>query len=300
MPVEIELSSLDLRYEGHRMKNAGLEERLLASILQRGLEEPLEGVEVDGAHILLNGFKRYRCARKLQLPTVSYASLGEDAAAGILSLLRTSNNRALSILEQAAFIDELHAIRNLSVAQIARELSRSKSWVSMRLGLIAEMSATIRAKLFSGAFPVYPYMYTLRQFMRMNGAKLEEVEQFVTAVSGHGLSVREIEQLAHGFFRGPDSFRQEILKGNLALPLKQLRQVPQDPDGCSEFERVLLGDLELTQKYIQRVMGKSQEQERLKSRAFYAQAHLLTAGLLSRAPAFHHSIKQLHDRSGQA
>lgn len=58
MAVELELSSLDLRYEGHRMKNAGLEERLLASILQRGLEEPLEGVEVDGAHILLNGFKR--------------------------------------------------------------------------------------------------------------------------------------------------------------------------------------------------------------------------------------------------
>jgi hypothetical protein len=300
MTVELELSSLDLRYEGHRMKNAGLEERLLASILQRGLEEPLEGVEVDGAHILLNGFKRYRCAHRLQLPTVPYASIGQDEAAGILSLLRISNNRALSILEQAAFIDELHATRNLSVAQIAQELSRSKSWVSMRLGLIAEMSATIRAKLFSGAFPVYPYMYTLRQFMRMNGVKLEQVEQFVTAVSSHGLSVREIEQLAHGFFRGPDSFRQEILKGNLALPLQQLRQVPQDPDGCSEFERVLLGDLELTQKYIQRVMGKSQEQERLKSRAFYAQAHLLTAGLLSRATAFHHSIKQLHDRSGQA
>ncbi len=70
MAQELELSSLDLRYEGHRLKNAGLEERLLASILQRGIEEPLEGVEVDGAHILLNGFKRHRCARKLQLPTV--------------------------------------------------------------------------------------------------------------------------------------------------------------------------------------------------------------------------------------
>lgn len=300
MAQELELSSLDLRYQGHRMKNAAVEERLLTAILQRGIEEPLEGVEVDGPQVLLNGFKRYRCARKLGLCTVPYASIGEDEVAGILSLLRTSNNRALSILEQAAFIDELHATRQLSVAQIAEELSRSKSWVSMRLGLIGEMSQSIRAKLFSGAFPVYPYMYTLRQFMRMNRAKLDEVEQFVTAVSDHGLSVREIEQLAHGFFRGPESFRQEILKGNLALPLQQLRQVPQDPDGCSEFERVLLGDLELSQKYMQRVMGKSQDLQRLNSRAFYAQAHLLTAGLLSRAPAFHHSIKQLHDRSGQA
>ena len=39
-----------------------------------------------------------------------------------------------------------------------------------------------------------------------------------------------------------------------------MRQVPQSPDGCNEFERVLLGDLELTQKYMQRVMGKSQDQ----------------------------------------
>jgi predicted transcriptional regulator len=299
MSQDVELSSLDLRYEGYRMKNAGLEERLLGSIAQRGIQEPLEGVEVQGASILLNGFKRHRCARKLKQPTVPYASLGQDEVAGILNLLRTSNNRALSILEQAAFIDELHGVRHWNVAQIAQELSRSKSWVSMRLGLISEMSAAIREKLFSGAFPVYPYMYTLRQFMRMNGVTREQVEQFVTAISGKQLSLREIEQLALGYFKGPDSFRQEILKGNVALPLKWLREVPPNPDGCSEFERVMLSDLENTQKYMQRVMGKSQD-PRLESRVFHAQANLLTAGILSRVPAFNHSLKQLHDRSGQA
>ena len=299
MAKDVELSSLDLRYEDHRMKNAALEERLLASIAQRGIEEPLEGVQLQDASILLNGFKRYRCARKLQVRSVPYASLGDDEVAGIMSLLRISNNRALSILEQAAFIDELGTTGHLSVAEIAKELSRSKSWVSMRLGLISEMSATIRAKLFSGALPVYSYMYTLRPFMRMNGVSGEEVEQFVMAVGDKDLSVRDIEQLAHGYFRGPDSFRQEILKGNLALPLKRLREMPQNPDGCSEFERVMLRDLEITQKYMQRVMGKSQD-SRLKSRPFHAQANLLSAAILSRAPAFNQSVKQLHDRSGQA
>ena len=299
MAKDVELSSLDLRYEDHRMKNAALEERLLASIAQRGIEEPLEGVQLQDASILLNGFKRYRCARKLQLRSVPYASLGDDEVAGIMNLLRISNNRALSILEQAAFIDELSTTGHLSVAEIAKELSRSKSWVSMRLGLISEMSATIRAKLFSGAFPVYSYMYTLRPFMRMNGVSGEEVDQFVMAVSDKGLSVRDIEQLAHGYFRGPDSFRQEILKGNLALPLKRLREVPQNPDGCSEFERITLRDLEITQKYMQRLMGKSQD-PRLKSRPFHAQANLLSAAILSRVPAFNQSLKQLHDRSGQA
>ena len=78
-----------------------------------------------------------------------------------------------------------------------------------------------------------------------------------------------------------------------------MKQVAEGPDGCSEFERVLLGDLEITQKYMQRVVGKSQDQ-RLKSRAFHAQCHLLTAGILSRTRAFSDSLRQLHDRNGQA
>jgi hypothetical protein len=299
MAKEIELSSLDLRYEGHRMKNPWLEDRLFVSIAQRGIQEPLEGVQLRDASILLNGFKRYRCAHKLQLRTVPYASLGEDEVAAIMNLLRISNNRVLSILEQAAFIDELYATGCLSVAEMAKELSRSKSWVSMRLGLISEMSAPIRAKLFSGAFPVYSYMYTLRQFMRMNGVSGQDVEQFVAAVSDKGLSVREIEQLAHGYFRGPESLRQEIANGNLTLPLKRMREASQNSDGCSDFERATLRDLELIHKYMQRLIAKSPDQ-RLKSRAFHAQANLLSAAILSRVAAFNHSLKQLHDRSGQA
>lgn len=299
MASEIELSELDLRYESFRLKQAALEERLLGSIAQRGIEEPLEGVEVEERRILLNGFKRYRCARKLRLNMVPYSSLGSDETVGILSLLRTSQHRALSLLEQAAFIDELKQARQMSVAEIAAELSRSKAWVSVRLGLIAQMTPPVRRQLFAGAFPVYSYMYTLRPFMRLNRGSVAEVEAFVGAVSGQGLSVREVELLAHGYFRGPESFRQEIRQGHLALPLERMRQVPPNADGCNEFERVLLGDLELTQKYMQRVMGKSQD-PRLTSRAFHAQSHLLTGGILSRARAFFHTLRQLYDRNGQA
>lgn len=299
MANEVERNSLDLRYEGFRLKVPAVEERLLGSIAQRGIEAPLEGVEVQGCAVLLNGFKRYRCARKLRLATVPYSSLGQDAAAAILGLLRTSKDRALNILEQAAFVDELKNAQQWDVADIAAELSRSKAWVSVRLGLIARMSEPVRRQLFAGAFPVYCYLYTLRPFMRLNGEVDKEVEEFMTAVSGQGLSVREIEQLAHGYFRGPVSFREEIRKGNLALPLERMRQMPQSPDGCNEFERVLLGDLEITQKYMQRVMGKSQD-KRLQSRAFHAQCHLLTAGILSRSRAFFHTLRQLHDRNGQA
>jgi predicted transcriptional regulator len=299
MANEVELDSLDLRYEGFRLKAPAVEERLLGSIAQRGIEEPLEGVEVQGRSVLLNGFKRCRCARKLRLGAVPYSSLGQDEVGAILVLLRTANQRALKLLEQAAFIDELKNARQMSVAEIATELSRSKAWVSVRLGLIAGMSEPVRRQLFAGAFPVYSYIYTLRPFMRLNQVSASQIEEFVAAVTGQGLSVREIEQLAHGFFRGPESFREEIRKGNLALPLERMRQAPQSPDECGEFERVLLGDLQTLQKYMQRVMGKSLDKQ-LQSRAFHAQCHLLTTGILSRSRAFFHTLRQLHDRNGQA
>jgi len=299
MTTDVELSSLDLRYQSLRLQQAGLEERLLASIAQRGIEEPLEGVEAPACRVLLNGFKRYRCARKLGLATVPYSSLGNDEAAGMLSLLRAAPNRSLSLLEQAAFLEELHHLHPMSLGELAAEVSRSKSWVSMRLGLLAQMSPKVRAQLFAGAFPVYSFMYTLRPFRRLNGVTAGQIEEFVVALSGHGLSVREIEQLAHGFFRGPESFREEIRQGNLAVPLQRVRNVPPRPDGCSEFERVLLEDLERTQKYMQRIMGKSLD-PRLQSRAFHAQSHLLTTAILSRSRAFFHTLRQLHDRNGQA
>jgi hypothetical protein len=299
MACEVEISTLDLRYESYRMKNSAQEARLLLSIGERGIEEPLEGVDTQDGSVLLNGFKRYRCAKTLHIGMVPYKSLAADEAIGIIALLKLSNTKSLSILEQARFIDDLKHMHKMSVAEIAEVLCRSKSWVSMRLGLIGEMTETIQKKIFSGAFPVYPYMYTLRQFMRMNKVKKEEVEQFVLAVSGKRLSVRDIEQLAHGYFRGPQAFREQIRSGNLALPLQQMRQVQEDPEGCNEFERVLLKDLEVTQKYMQRVMGKSHDQ-RLSTRTFYAQANLLTAGILSRARAFFQTLRELHDRSGQA
>jgi hypothetical protein len=299
MAREAELSTFDLRYESYRMKNPVHEARVLASIAERGIEEPLEGVDTKGTRILLNGFKRYRCARKLKMGIVPYSSLGADEATAILELMRISNHKSLSILEQARFVEDLKNLHEMSIAEIAEDLSRSKSWVSMRLGLITEMSETVREKIFSGAFPVYPYMYTVRQLMRMNGVRKPDVEAFVEAVSGKKLSVRDIEQLAHGFFRGPESFREAILRGHIALPLEQMRQVPQNAEGCSEFERGMLRDLELAQKYMQRVMGKCHD-PKLKSRVFHAQANLLTAGILSRMSPFSRTMRAFHDRTGQA
>jgi hypothetical protein len=294
---DIELSQLDLRYQGHRLRQPRLEEQLLASIAREGIQEPLQGVRGDSGTILLNGFKRARCARKLHLHTVPFASWGADEVVGILQLLRGARPHALHLLEQARFVDELKSGRGMSVAEIAEQLSRSTAWVSLRLGLVGQLSPTVREALFSGAFPVYSYLYSLRPFRRLKPAA--DVGQFVTALRGKKLSVRQIEGLAQGFFRGPESFRAEVLRGNLDLPLQQISAAPSDPDDCSEFERVFLQDLERTHKGMLQVISKSQD-ARLQSGPFRVQCHLLTCGMLSRGPAFLQLLRQLHDRTGKA
>jgi hypothetical protein len=296
--IDLELGDLDLRYEGYRLRQPHREEALLSAIAREGIREPLVGVTRDSTPILLDGFKRARCARTLHLHVVPFASWGADEVAGILQLLRADRQQALTLLEQARFVDELHNQRGLSPADIAQQLGRSQAWVTVRLGLVHELSPVVRDALFAGAFPVYAYLYTLRPFRRLKGVTAADLDQFVGALRGHRLSVRQIEGLAHGFFRGPPSFRQELLAGHLTLVLRHLAEAPCDPDSCSEFERIFLQDLEQTQKAMLRVIGKSQD-PKLQSAAFRAQCSLLTAALLSQTTAFLRTLRQLHDRTGQ-
>lgn len=295
----VELSSLDLRYEGHRLRDEAREARLLASIAERGIEEPLSGVDTPAARFLLDGFKRCRSAKKLSMACVPYVSLGEEEATGILKLMRASTDKGLDILEQARFVVDLVSIHGMSVAEIAQMLSRSKGWVSMRRRLLEEMSPAIREILFRGAFPVYSYMYTLRPFMRMNAPAGRQIEPFVKAMAGQRLSVRDIELLAQAYFRGPASLREAIRAGKLGWSLDQLKHLPEDREGCNTVERGLLKDLQLLRESIERVTVRCHD-PRLKSRAFYAQANLLTGGLLSTLRPFGERMKELHDRSGQA
>src|SRR5438477_2645088 len=103
MTREIELDALDLRYESYRMKNPAVEARLLAAIAERGIEEPLEGVDRAPLSILLNGFKRYRCAVKLGMGLAPYASLGAEEAAAILDRKSTRLNSSHMSISYAVF-----------------------------------------------------------------------------------------------------------------------------------------------------------------------------------------------------
>jgi hypothetical protein len=299
MVEQVEISSFDLRYQGCRMRCPGAEKALLLSILDKGIRDPLQGIDTKQCRILLDGFKRYRCAKKLGIGIVPYCSLSSDEATGIIELIRRSNATSLGILEQAKLIDELKSVHHMSVSEIARLVDKSKGWVGMRVGLIGQMSPLVMRKIFGGKFPVYAYMYTLRRFIRMNGINKNEIDEFVGSVAGKQLSIRDIELLAHGYFKGSDELQRQIKSGDILWALSRLKETHKHAGDCTELERQMLRDLEITQKYMQRVSCKSQD-KRFTTNGFFAQANLLSGGILRQLGPFTQTIRQFCDRTGKA
>lgn len=249
------MDAISRKYESYRLKNDFAERQLLSSIAEQGITDPLTCAGgSDSNYILLDGYKRLRCLSRLKIYLVPVNPIGTDEKDAILQLIRLSNNRSLQALEQASFVDELHNNFGLPVTRIAQRLGCSPAWVSLRLGLIGEMSDTVRDNIFAGKFPIRSYMYTLKGFTRVNK---HQVDRFVTSVSGKKLSTRDIDTLAYGYFRGGERIQKQIDTGNLSWTLKALRQktasLSQKEDLNTE-ERKIISDIEILQKYLLKVI----------------------------------------------
>ncbi len=298
MIEQVEVNSLEKRYEDFRIRSEGTEKNLLLSILTHGIRDPLQGVDDAGQRILLDGFKRLRCAVKLYIGIVPYQPLAKDEACGIIELIRISNNKSLSILEQARWIDELISVHQMSNAEIATLLEKSKAWVSVRTDMVSHMSKSVMEQVFKGHFPIYSFMYTLRPFMRLNSVKKEDIDAFVNAVAGKHLSTRDIDLLANAYFKGPEEFAEQIKNGNIAWGLTRLKQSYQADDECTKRERQVLKALEIIGNHIHRFIFHCND-TRLTTHSFYAQANLLAGGILKHLEAFTQAIRRLYDRTGK-
>jgi len=296
----VEIINLDLRYEKFRLKSKEIERALLASIIEHDIQEPLKGIDLgDGAKILLDGFKRYRCAKKLNIGMVPYSSFGSDEPLGIIKLIRTSIARPLTILEQAKMIDELQKVHGMTHGDIADLLQKSKAWVSMRTGILREMSEYVAKRVFNGDFPVYSFMYTLRKFIRMNSILKNEIDEFVKLVAGKGLSIRDIELLANSFFKGSDNLRQQIKEGNITWGLNQLKKSLPRTTECTNTEQSMLRDLESVQRYMQKIICRAGD-DSLGNATFQVQASLLVQGIIDIMNNFKIAVRDLYDRCEQA
>jgi len=239
MRSEIETNQIDLRYESYRMRNNSVEKQLYYSIQQHGIYTPLQGIYLSSENqyfILLDGFKRYRTAKKLNLDQLPVDTVADNLVPGFLYLLRGGKNSYLSVLEEASFLHDLHTKYNLTYREIARRLDRSIGWVSMRIQLLHTMNEGVREKILTGKFPLRSYMYTLAPFTRVNTSS--DIIKFVNATSGKGYSTRDIEVLSRAYFCDDTKVKEQILCGNTDWTLQMLKKEPCAGNDASEPDTV--------------------------------------------------------------
>lgn len=301
---QIELNAFDLRLEHTRCKNAIVERRLLTSIMERDIEEPLSVAqcEIPDMYVLIDGFKRYRCARKLGKGMVPAQSVAQDVPCAILAMIRRRESHGLSTLEQSAMIEELHKRYNLSIYDIALRLNRSPSWVSMRLGMIEELTPLVRTKILSGAFPVRAYMYGIKGFTRVNRIAPERIDALVTALSGKGLSTRELFTLSRAYFTGGTTMERLIIEGDAR---RALRMLSAQPDCSAEpsldgRQREFIKDLGTTLTGMNRIIANGADM-RQGAAAFMQHVNHWSGAIGKRLTDFSTLIKGLYadSRTGQ-
>lgn len=299
----IELAALDIRLEHTRHKDIDAERRLLSSIMARDIQDPLQVSACGDAdvYVLLDGFKRYRCAKKLHISMVPVRCIAQDVPQGVMTLLRHTSAGTLSIMEQAALIEELHKRYSLSIYDIALRLERSPSWVSMRLGIVEQLSDVVRTKIMSGAFPARAYMYGIKGFTRVNSISQELVDAFVTAVSGKGLSTRNLSTLSHAYFTGGPALRQLISEGDVRRALAMVTaDAPLKNDGPrDDTSQGIARELKIVALAMGRIIAGGR-QAPVNTASLCQYVNLWSDTILKRLEAFSTMIKELYDRSGPA
>lgn len=282
--LTVDITRINIKNEGLKLKNKKAEKDLLSSISEHGIKDPLIGLFEKDIFILIDGFKRYRCCKKLQVNIIPIEVIGNDEANCFIKTLKISNAKSLHILEQARFIKQLRDNHNMTIESIGHSLGKSRFWVSSRLRLLQSLSPLVERKIFDGSFPVYNAMGLLHQVKNKSFANNNEIDEFVTAVSGKGLTINDINLLGEGYFKGGNEFKKQIQNGHFAWTINKLKDANKHELNLSDNGKRILSDLEIITKYIGRIIFKLPKQQN--NNEIYSMGGLLAEGILNKLDKF--------------
>ncbi|MBF0244822.1 MAG: hypothetical protein HQL31_06070 [Planctomycetes bacterium] len=294
----IEISKLDIRFESLKVRDRIKERSLLAILAEGEFHDPLLVVSENDAIILLDGFKRLRCMRRLGWGLANCVFIGTDEAGGILELVRRSRGHRMNLYEEAGFVQELHGKHEMPPAQIAECLGRTKSWVSMRVQFLKGMSEDIRHKIQTGEFPLHAWMYSVQPFMRMNGPSRKLGEEFVNLICKEQATLRETELLARAWFEGGETLRKEMRDKGCRWLVKRLQKPVEESRAMSAVEQKVCRQLLKLGELISTLSFTPLPSNGKRSRDFRVQAHLACTGILANLGHLKHALEELYAECG--
>jgi ParB family chromosome partitioning protein len=205
--ISLECQALVLRYVNLRIRDAGAEARLGASMAEAGQTSPVIVVhDADGRPVLLDGYRRVRALGQLGNDTVLAILLGLSEADGLVYCHRQETSRRRSVVEEGWLVREL-CVQGPTLQAIGVALGRTASWVSRRMALVSALPESAEEAVRSGRVPPHAAMKSLVPLARANKA---HCEQLVRALGDQRVTTRQVAQLYAAWRAGDDEVRERI------------------------------------------------------------------------------------------
>lgn len=241
--MQIELPDLELRYAALRIRDRGRAARMRASLAADGQQSPVSVIaatESDAPRfVLIDGYLRVHAARALAHDMVEAVLLPMAEADALIMTHRLDEVGRRSALEDGWFLDDLILRHALSQEELAKRLSRSRSWVSRRLSLVYLLPEVAQNAVREGFVPAQAAMKYLVPLSRDKRDGCERIVQHLDFGREPAVTEREVGRLYLHWRCGDAALRARIeAEPRLFLRVDAATQ----PDAKSDTEQ-LVGDL---------------------------------------------------------
>ena len=203
--IEVAPSELGESLSAVRLCAPEAQQQMRLSLSRLGQVTPVQAYRMGSDLEIFDGIKRARAARELSWPTMRVEVHALDAPGAKVRLLRCNESCGLSELEEAWLVRSLYREDRVSQPQIARLLTRHKSWVCRRLALAEDLSDELTASVRLGLVSAT----AVRDLARLPRGNQDAVSQVVVR---RGMTSRQTAHLVDVLLSAPQEQWSKLLE----------------------------------------------------------------------------------------
>ncbi|HEX4418017.1 MAG TPA: ParB N-terminal domain-containing protein [Kofleriaceae bacterium] len=222
--MEVDLHQLELRHRDLRIHDGEQRRRLIGSVAEVGQLVPVVVIRDADRLVLIDGYLRVEALRRLHRDTAIATTWPVTEIEALVHHRHLSGAKRVA-LEDAWLLGRLRE-HGLTMEQLARQLCRSTSWVSRRLGLLDALDGSAQDRVRAGTVPAHAAMKYLVPLARANKA---QCAQLIAGLGDTQVSVRELGVLYTAWKRADRAGKRQIVAEPL-LVLRALAAMTEEPE----------------------------------------------------------------------
>lgn len=253
--VEIELSTLDLRYAHTRVVNRRTQDSMTRSIERYGQLNPVVIVAEDARPVLVDGYLRVGSLVRLSRDTVIAQVSEIDECRALLQVLGSTQQRQWKAVEQAWIIREIKERFDAPLRQIARDIGHDVSWVSRRLAIIEDLPEDLLGAVLGGHITAWAAGRVLVPLARANK---EHAERLIEHLADNPLSTRELTKFFEHYQHSDKRTRNRMIAdpGLFVKARERTKQDRQSKQLRHGPEGAWVEDLNIVKNVLRRILKR--------------------------------------------